>query len=79
MPAFLHWGSQASFISEDKAKALMLPIVKVQTLIAVLGSAKTQKTLGEFVTKNNDAVERKLPVTSKKMNQIQAQSIDVTQ
>ena len=36
-------GSQVSFITEAKAKALMRPIEKVQTPIAALGAAKTQK------------------------------------
>ena len=46
MRALLDPGSQASFITEAKAKALMLPIEKIQTPIANLGAAKTQKTLG---------------------------------
>ena len=46
MRALLDSGSQGSFITESNAKALMLKIVRTQTPISPLGTAKAQKTLG---------------------------------
>ena len=65
MRALLDSGSQASFITEAKAKALMLPIEKTQIPIAALGAAKTQKTLGLIAMKLNDVVETNLHVIQK--------------
>ena len=53
MRALLDSGSQASFITEAKAKTLILPIEKTQTPIAALGAAKTRKTLGFIAMKLN--------------------------
>ena len=58
--------TQAIFIGEAKAKALKLPIMKVQTLIANLGSAKTQSTQGVVVMKINGTAPPELHVISKK-------------
>ena len=60
MRARLDSDSQASLITDVKTKALMIPIVKVETPIAALGSAKTQKTQVKIVMKNNEAVETNL-------------------
>ena len=73
MRALLDSGSQASFITEATAKALMLPIEKTQIPIASLGAAKTQKTLGLIAMKLN------LHVISKIKNERPTKPIDVSQ
>ena len=72
-------GSQASFITKAKAKAFSLPIVKVQSPIAGVGSAKTQKTIVLMVIKINDEVETNLHVIARITNEILTQPIDVQQ
>ena len=79
MRAPLDSGSQASFITEDKANALMRPIEKMQTPTAALGAAKTQETLGLIEMKFNDVVETKLHVIPKFTNEISTKPIDVSQ
>ena len=69
MRALLDSGSKASFITEAKAKALMLPIEKTQLPITSLGAAKTQKTLGLIAMKLNDVVETNLHVIPKNTNE----------
>ena len=46
MLALLDSGSQASFITERNAKALMLNIIRTQTLISPLGAVKAQINFG---------------------------------
>ena len=65
MRALLDSGSKASFITDAKAKALMVPIEKTQLPITSLGAAKTQKTLGLIAMKLNDVVETNLHVIPK--------------
>ena len=79
MRALLDSGSQASFITEAKAKAFMLPIEKTQRPIAALGAAKTQKTLGLIAMKLNDVVETNIHVIPKITNEIPTKPIDVSQ
>ena len=79
MRALLDSGSQSSFLTEGKAKALMLPIEKTQIPIAALGAAKTQKTLGLIAMKLNDVVETNLHVIPKITNEIPTKPIDVSQ
>ena len=79
MRALLDSGSQASFITEAKAKALMLPIEKPQLPIAALGAAKTQKILGLIAMKINDVVETNLHVFPKITNEIPTKPIVVSQ
>ena len=79
MRALLDSGSQASFITEAKAKAFMLPIEKTQIPIAALGASKTQKTLGLIAMKLNDVFETNLHVIPKITNEIPTKPIDVSQ
>ena len=58
LPALLDYVSQVSFMTMAKTKAFMLSIIKVQTAIAALGSAKTQRTQSVIVMEINDAVEK---------------------
>ena len=75
MRALLISGSQAIFIAEAKAKALMLPIEKIQTPIA----AETLNSLGLLAMKLNDVVETNLHVIPKITNKIPTKPIDVSQ
>ena len=70
--------SQARYKRDAKAEALKLPIIKVQTPIANLGSAKTQGTQGMFVMKINETVAPELQVIPKITNLIPAQTIVIT-
>ena len=79
MRALLDSGSQASFITEAKAKTLMLPIEKIQIPIAALGAANTLKTLGLIAMKLNDVVETNLHVIPKITYEIPTNPIDVSQ
>ena len=65
MRALLYSGWQASSITKSKAKALMLPIEKIQTPIAALRAAKTQKPLSLLAMKLNDVVQTNLLVIQK--------------
>ena len=79
MRALFDSGSQASFITEAKAKALILPIEKVQTPIAALGAARTQKTLGLNAMKLNNVVVSNLHVIPNIRNEIPTKPIEVSQ
>ena len=50
-------GSQASFITANMAKALVLSTRSNQATITTLGSAQTQKTCGILSTTINDTVD----------------------
>ena len=78
MRPLLESGSQASFITEAKAKA-KAPMLPTQKPIAALGAAKTQKTLGLIAMKLNDVVETNLHVLPKITNEIPTKLIDVSQ
>ena len=56
----------------------MLPIEKVQTQIAAIGAAKTQKTLALIAMKLNKVVEINLYVIPKFTNAIPTKSLDVS-
>ena len=78
MRALLDSGSQASFITEAKAKTLILPIEKTQTPIAALGAAKTRKTLGFIAMKLNYVIGAILHVIPKITNEIPTKPIDIS-
>ena len=65
MRALLDSGTQASFLTEEKAKALMFPFARIQTPIAAQGLAKKQRTLGRIDMKFSNAVDTKLHVIPK--------------
>ena len=72
MRALLNCNSQANFITAAKAKAPMLPILKLQIPVDSHGSAKRQRTLGMV------AVETNLPVDPKITSEKPTRFINVT-
>ena len=79
MRALLDSGSQASFITANMAKALMLSTRNNQATITTLGSAQTQKTCGILSTTINDTVDVNLHLISKITNVIPSREIDISQ
>ena len=77
--ALLDSGSQASFITESMATALMLRLRKGQVEITTLGASTTEKTKGMIVTKLNDAVPINLHVISRITNQVPTSKVDISQ
>ena len=72
-------GSQASFITESNAKALMLKIAWTQTPISQLGAAKAQKTLGILPTCLNQTTDTSLHIIPKITNTLPVKHIDISQ
>ena len=68
--ALLDSGSQASFVTEDVAKALMLPTQRSQINISTMGSSHFQKTRGLLPVKLNDTIEVNLHLIPKISNTI---------
>ena len=79
MRALLDSGSQASFITANMAKALMLSTRSIQATIITFGSTQTQTTCGILSTTINDAVDVNLHLISKITNVIPSQEIDISQ
>ena len=79
MRALLDSGSQASFITESNAKALMLKVIRTQTPISPLGAAKAQKTLGILPTRINQAIDTSLHIIPKITNILPVKPIDISQ
>ena len=79
MRTFLDSGSQAIFIKESNAKALMLKIVRTQTPISPLGAAKAQKTLGVLPTRLNQTLDTILHNIPKITNTLLEKHIDISQ
>ena len=77
--ALLDCGFQASFVTTNMAKALMLSTRSNQTTIRTLGSAQTQKTYEILSTTINDAVDVILHRISKITNVIPSRDIDISQ
>ena len=65
MRALLDYWSRASFITETKAKALMLKTFRTQTPINPLGAAKAQKTLVVLPTRLNQTIDTSLHIIPK--------------
>ena len=61
-------GSQASFITEDVAKALMLPTHRSQTSVSTIGSSYFQKTRGLLPVKLDDTIDVNLHLKPKISN-----------
>ena len=55
--ALLDSGSPASFVTEDVAKALMLPTQRSQINVSTMGSSHFHKTRGLLPVKLNDTIE----------------------
>ena len=79
MRALLDSGSQASFITANMAKALMLSTRSNQATITTFGSAQTQKTCGTLSTTINETVDVSLHLISKITNVIPSREIDISQ
>ena len=79
MRTLLDSGSQAIFIKESNAKALMLKIVRTQTPISPLGAAKAQKTLGVLPTRLNQTLDTILHNIPKITNTLLEKHIDISQ
>ena len=79
MRALLDSGSQASFITANMAKALMLSTRSNQATIMTLGSTQTQKTCGILSNTINDAVDVNLHLISKIANVLPSREIDISQ
>ena len=76
--ALLDSGSQASFVTEDVAKALMLPTQRSQINVSTMGSSHFQKTRGLLPVKLNDTIEVNLHLIPKISNTIPDKEIDVS-
>ena len=76
--ALLDSGSQASLVTEDVAKALMLPTQRSQINISTMGSFHFQKTRGLSPVKLNDTLEINLHLITKISNTIPDKEIDVS-
>ena len=79
MRTLLDSGSQASFITESNAKALILKIIRKQTPISLLGAAKAQKTLVVLPTCLNQTVDTSLHIFPKTTNTLPVKHIDISQ
>ena len=79
MRALLDSGSQARFITESNAKALMLEIIRTQTPISPLGAAKAQKTLGVLPTRLNQTIDTSLHIIPKITDTLSVKHIDISQ
>ena len=77
--ALLDSGSQASFITEHMATALMLKLKRSQVAITTLGASTTEKTRGIITTKLNDTVGVNLHVIPRITNQVPTSKIDISQ
>ena len=77
--ALLDSGSQASFITETMAKALMVNIQKGQATITTLGSGQQQKTKGLLSTALNDDVKVNLHVIPRITGCMPSSKIDKSQ
>ena len=71
-------GSQASFITEDVAKALMLPTQGSQTSLSTMGSSHFQKTRGLLPVKLDDTIEVNHHLKPKISNSNPDKEIDVS-
>ena len=71
-------GTQASFITENKARALMLPIRTSQSTIQALslGSAHSQRTCGLLPTTGNHTVDVNPEITPRLRNAIPPRKLD---
>ena len=77
--ALLDSGSQASFITENMATALMLKLKKGQVTVTTLGASSTEKTKGILSTKLNDTVPVNLHVIPRITNQVPTSKVDISQ
>ena len=73
-----HSGSQASLITEDVAKALMLPTQRSQINVSSMGSSHFQKTRILLPVKLDDTIEVNLHLTPKILNTIPDKKIDAS-
>ena len=76
--AILDSGSQASFVTKDVAKALMLPTQRSQINVSTRNSSHFQQTRGFLPVKLNDTIEGNLHRIPKISNTIPDKGIDVS-
>ena len=77
--AMLDSGSQASFITSDKARALMLSMKKTSTTLTPLGAGTTQRVNQLLATKLNDSIDVNMFILPKITNHIPSHEIDISQ
>ena len=70
-------GSQASLITSDKARALMLPTKKTSTTLTPLGAGTTQRVNQLLVTNLNDSIDVKLCILPKITNHNPSHNTDI--
>ena len=75
----LDFGSQASFITSDTARALMLPTKKTSTTLTTLGAGTTQRVNQLLATKLNDSFDVNLFLLPKITNHVPSYKIDFSQ
>ena len=76
--ALLDSGSQTSFVTEDVAKALMLPTQLSQINVSTMGSSHFQKTRGLLPVKLYYTIDFNLHLIPKISNTIPDKEIDVS-
>ena len=78
--AILNSGSQATFNTAEKAKALMMPTTSSQFTLQTLGSsfAQSQRTCGALPTTVNDSVEVNLHILPRLANAYFSPKVDIS-
>ena len=79
MQALLDSGSQASFITESTAKALMLTTIRTQTPISPLGATGAQKTLDFLPTRLHQFIDTSLHIIPNKTKNFSMEHYDISQ
>ena len=77
--ALLESGSQASFITSDKARTLMLPTKKTSTTLTPLGASTTRRVNQLLATKINGSIDVIMFILSKITNHLRSNKIDISQ